>query len=295
MAEPIGIITIKDALSEATQRLHEAGIESARLDGEVLLAYILKVKREYLYAHPERLLGFNEYEEYQAVLERRATRLPVSYITGSKEFMSLDYIVNEHVLIPRPETEILVEETVSRLEVLRRVHDPLIVVDIGTGSGAIAVAIAWFLEAVDVIGTDISCDALAVAKKNAEKHKVDDRIRFLQGDLLSPLNGKGLEHRITAIVSNPPYLSGRAMAEVPPEVAKEPKAALVGGEQGLNFLFVILEDAPRFLAPGGFVALEIGYDQAKTLTGFAKDVPGYTKVTTVPDLAGIERVLIANI
>lgn len=304
MAEPIGIVTAKDALFAATRRLREAGIKGARLDAEVLLTHVLGIRREYLYAHPEMRLDFNEYERYQAVLERRLTRLPVAYITGKKEFMSLEFTVNEHVLIPRPETEVLVEEVVSRIGTSppkdnlkdSLTDSPTIIADIGTGSGAIAVSVAWFLRTADiiVIATDISANALTTAQENAKKHKVDHMVKFFQGDLLSPLDGEGLEHKLAAIVSNPPYLSRRAMTAVSKEVTQEPEAALFGGEQGLDFSLAILKDARRFLAPGGFVALEVGHDQAGILAEFAKETLGYGEVEIVLDLAGIERVVIAR-
>ncbi len=298
MAEPIGIVTAKDALFAAVQRLREAGIPSARLDAEVLLTYVLGTGREYLYAHPERRLELNEYERYQAVLERRLTRLPVAYITGKKEFMSLDFTVDEHVLIPRPETEVLVEEVIfrvgSRIGISSPEDRPTIIADIGTGSGAIAVSIAWFLKTAEIIATDISADALIMARKNSKKHQVDNRIKFLQGDLLSPLSREGLERQLTAIVSNPPYLSRRAMAAVSPEVALEPKSALLGGEEGLDFSFAILEQSGPYLAPGGFVALEVGHDQAEIIADFAKKDLGYGKVEVIRDLAGIQRVVIAG-
>jgi release factor glutamine methyltransferase len=298
LAEPIGIVTAKDALFAAVQRLREAGIPSARLDAEVLLTHVLGTGREYLYAHPERRLDFDEYERYQAVLERRLTRLPVAYITGKKEFMSLDFTVDEHVLIPRPETEVLVEEVIvrvgSRIGISSPEDRPTIIADIGTGSGAIAVSIAWFLKTAEIIATDISADALIMARKNSKKHQVDNRIKFLQGDLLSPLSREGLERQLTAIVSNPPYLSRRAMAAVSPEVALEPKSALLGGEEGLDFSFAILEQSGPYLAPGGFVALEVGHDQAEIIADFAKKDLGYGKVEVIRDLAGIQRVVIAG-
>jgi release factor glutamine methyltransferase len=298
LAEPIGIVTAKGALFAAVQRLREAGIPSARLDAEVLLTHVLGTGREYLYAHPERRLELNEYERYQAVLERRLTRLPVAYITGKKEFMSLDFTVDEHVLIPRPETEVLVEEVISRIGSRIGISSPgdrpTIIADIGTGSGAIAVSVAWFLKTAEIIATDISADALIMARENARKHQVDHRIKFLQGDLLSPLSGEGLERRLTAIVSNPPYLSRRAMAAVSPEVALEPKSALLGGEEGLDFSFAILEQSGSYLAPGGFVALEVGHDQAEIVADFAKKDLGYGKVEIIMDLAGIKRVVIAD-
>lgn len=298
MAEPIGIVTAKDALLAAAGRLREADIPSARLDAEVLLAHVLGVRREYLYAHPERRLSFNEYERYQAVLEQRLTRLPVAYITGKKEFMSLEFTVDQHVLIPRPETEVLVEEVISRVRpcggAFLPLANPMIIADIGTGSGAIAVSIAWFVEDAQVIATDISGDALDVARANARKHNLGHRIKFLQGDLLAPLADEGLEHRLTAVVSNSPYLSRRAMASVTPEVALEPKSALFGGEAGLDFSFAILEQARPYLVPDGFVALEVGYDQAEAVASFAKEELGYGKVEVIRDLAGIERVVIAG-
>jgi release factor glutamine methyltransferase len=298
LAEPIGIVTAKDALFAAVQRLREAGIPSARLDAEVLLTHVLGTGREYLYAHPERRLDFDEYERYQAVLERRLTRLPVAYITGKKEFMSLDFTVDEHVLIPRPETEVLVEEVIfrvgSRIGISSPEDRPTIIADIGTGSGAIAVSIAWFLKTAEIIATDISADALIMARKNSKKHQVDNRIKFLQGDLLSPLSREGLERQLTAIVSNPPYLSRRAMAAVSPEVALEPKSALLGGEEGLDVSFAILEQSGPYLAPGGFVALEVGHDQAEIVADFAKKDLGYGKVEVIKDLAGIQRVVIAG-
>ncbi|MDI6638881.1 MAG: peptide chain release factor N(5)-glutamine methyltransferase, partial [Bacillota bacterium] len=230
MARPVGIVTVRDALRVATERLVEAGIPTPRLDAEVLLAHVLGTRREHLYAHPERRLDAGEYAAYQAALERRLTRLPVAYITGRKEFMSLEFLVDENVLIPRPETETLVEAVIERL----RGHEaeardggggraPVIVADIGTGSGAIAVSIAWFVRHASLIAVDISPGALRVARENARRHGVEDRIEFLEGDLLSPLAGRGLEGRIYAVVSNPPYLSRRMMASLPPEVAKEPR------------------------------------------------------------------------
>lgn len=301
MARPVGIVTVRDALRVATERLVEAGIPTPRLDAEVLLAHVLGTRREHLYAHPERRLDAGEYAAYQAALERRLTRLPVAYITGRKEFMSLEFLVDENVLIPRPETETLVEAVIERL----RGHEaeardggggraPVIVADIGTGSGAIAVSIAWFVRHASLIAVDISPGALRVARENARRHGVEDRIEFLEGDLLSPLAGRGLEGRIYAVVSNPPYLSRRMMASLPPEVAKEPRVALAGGEAGLDFAQAILDGARAYLAADGFVALEVGHDQAETVRRLAVDEFGYGGVDVIRDYAGVERVVIAR-
>ncbi|MEW6105880.1 MAG: peptide chain release factor N(5)-glutamine methyltransferase [Bacillota bacterium] len=301
MARPVGIVTVRDALRVATERLVEAGIPTPRLDAEVLLAHVLGTRREHLYAHPERRLDAGEYAAYQAALERRLTRLPVAYITGRKEFMSLEFLVDENVLIPRPETETLVEAVIERL----RGHEaeardggggraPVIVADVGTGSGAIAVSIAWFVRHASLIAVDISPGALRVARENARRHGVEDRIKFLEGDLLSPLAGRGLEGRIYAVVSNPPYLSRRMMASLPPEVAKEPRVALAGGEAGLDFAQAILDGARAYLAADGFVALEVGHDQAETVRRLAVDEFGYGGVDVIRDYAGVERVVIAR-
>ncbi|MGE5592785.1 MAG: peptide chain release factor N(5)-glutamine methyltransferase [Betaproteobacteria bacterium] len=293
MARPVGIVTVRDALRVATTRLADAGIPTPRLDAEVLLAHVLGTRRETLYAHPERRLDAGEYAAYQAALERRLTRLPVAYITGRKEFMSLEFLVDENVLIPRPETETLVEAVIERLR--GREGGAAIVADIGTGSGAIAVSIAWFVRDVSLIAVDISPEALRVARENASRHGVEKRIEFLQGDLLLPLEGRGLEGKVFAVVSNPPYLSRRAMASLPPEVAKEPRVALAGGEQGLDFARAVLEGARKFLSEEGFVALEVGHDQAGVVRGFAAEELGYAAVDVIRDYVGTERVVVAGV
>jgi release factor glutamine methyltransferase len=294
LARPVGTVSVRDALRAATARLAEAGIPTPRLDAEVLLAHVLGTGREHLYAHPEQVFDAGEWQDYQAAIERRLTRLPVAYITGRKEFMSLEFLVDQNVLIPRPETETLVEAVIARLRELGA-GAPVLVADIGTGSGAIAVSIAWFLRQASVIAVDISPEALRVARENARRHEVLDRIEFLEGDLLSPLAGRGLEGRILAVVSNPPYLSRRMMAGLPPEVSKEPRAALAGGEAGLDFTRAILGGARAYLAPDGFVALEVGHDQAETVRLLAKEEFGYADAEVVLDYAGIERVVMAGI
>lgn len=293
MARPIGVTTVRDALRTATTCLREADIPTARLDAEVLLGHVLGARREYLYTHPERRLDENECLQYQAALERRLTRLPVAYITGKKEFMSLEFLVDENVLIPRPETETLVEEVLDRLKRCPAGSTGAIIADIGTGSGAIAVSIAHFLRDVSIIGVDVSEGALSVARENARRHGVYDRIEFLLGDLLAPLSGLGLEGRMAAVVSNPPYLSRRMMATLQAEVAREPACALAGGEEGLDFAQAILDGARAYLEPGGFVSLEVGHDQAEALVGFAEDRLGYGEAEAVRDLSGVLRVVFA--
>lgn len=213
--------------------------------------------------------------------------------------MSLEFVVDENVLIPRPETETLVEAVIEQLHereggAADAARTPVIVADIGTGSGAIAVSIAWFVPRASLIAVDISSGALRVARENARRHGVGGRIEFLEGDLLAPLSGRGLEGKINAVVSNPPYLSRRMMASLPPEVASEPRAALAGGEAGLDFARAILDGARTYLAPDGFVALEVGHDQAETVKELATDEFGYGDVSVIRDYGGVGRVVVAH-
>lgn len=295
MAETVGMFTVREVLRVATARLRAAEIPTPRLDAEVLLAHVLGTRREYLYAHPERRLRPDEHESFQSAVERRLARLPVAYITGKKEFMSIEFLVDENVLIPRPETEALVEAVIQRLKQRGQAGFQPLVADIGTGSGCIAVSIARFVEDSRVVAVDISRDALRVACENARRNGVAERITFLEGDLVAPLAGRGLEGRVWAVVSNPPYLSRRMMASLPPEVAREPGLALAGGEAGIDFSRRILDGARAYLSPEGFVALEVGHDQAETVKRLAIDGSTYGSADVILDYAGIPRAVIASV
>lgn len=268
-------------------RLLAAGVESAQLDAEALLEYTLGVDRTYVIAHSERRLDEDELVRYHNLLARREKREPLPYITGKKEFWSLEFEVTPAVLIPRPETEILVDNAVARLK-----GRPVLAVDIGVGSGAIAVALAKELPDAHVFATELSSEAMKVATANVVKHQVDDRVTLLPGNLLEPLEG-AVDQPLDAVVSNPPYIPSDKLDTLQPEVAKyEPRQALDGGPDGLKFHRLILDDARRFVKDGGCVILEIGFDQGAAVTELAKEF-GYRDVEIAKDLAVLDRVLIA--
>lgn len=256
------------------------------------MAHALRCPRLEVISHPERLLTPSQEAAFQAMLTKRASRCPLSYIIGEKEFFGLSFVVSSDVLIPRPETEILVEEC------LRRVGDGAVIADIGTGSGAIAVALAVNLPGANVYATDTSEQALKVAKVNAEKHGVADRVCTVRGDLLEALSVGVVGHavpeqrqeRLDAIVSNPPYIPSGVIESLEPEVRQEPIQALDGGPDGLE---VYRRLVPQALGLAGLIAVEIGVEQASPVTQIARDA-GWAEVEIIRDLAGIERVVIAR-
>ncbi|MGH7371927.1 MAG: peptide chain release factor N(5)-glutamine methyltransferase, partial [Candidatus Methylomirabilales bacterium] len=214
----------------ATALLESSGVESPRLDAECLLASLLGRDRLHLYAAAEERMPLPVFEVYRAVIGRRQAREPLAYLTRTREFWSLSFAVTPAVLIPRPETETLVETALARLSELQAP----IIADIGTGSGAIAVAVAKALPHSRLYATDISSRALDVARDNAARHGVLERITFLQGDLVEPLLCLGLTHHCDLMVSNPPYVATGELAGLPPEVRYEPLEALHGGPDGLD-------------------------------------------------------------
>lgn len=270
-------------LNRASQILADAGCETPRLDSEVLLAHVLEQDRAWLYAHPEYILSPAQSSTYQALVARRARREPVAYLTGYKEFYALDFLVTPHVLIPRPETEELVERAIHWVKTS---HVSGAVVDVGTGSGAIAVTLAVRLPHIRVIATDTSPAALAVARRNAVRHGVADRVFHLQADLLAPLKPLGL------IVANPPYVSQADLSGAAPEVAHwEPRAALCGGPDGLAVIRQLLAVASYRLSPGAALFVEIGAGQGCHVFELARHhFPGAT-VEIAKDRANRDRLL----
>ena len=277
--------TIGRILKWTEQYFKEKGIESPRLDAEVLLSHILGRERIYLYVHFDEPLEPAELARYREAIKQRVQRVPVAYIIGEKEFMGLTFKVTEDTLVPRPDTEILVQAAIERL---RARGDAPRFADIGTGTGAICLSVLHFLPKAQADTVDISPAARAVAEENAAALEVADRVTFHTGDLLAPLAGQCYD----AILSNPPYIPDGDIAALAPEVRlKEPHTALAGGKDGLDFYRRLMANAPALLKDGGFLAVEVGIHQAAPVAALA--VPSFSRTEILKDYAGIERVVIA--
>jgi release factor glutamine methyltransferase len=279
--------TLLDYVQVTASFLAGKGVDNARLDAELLLAEVLGLTRTQIYTSFERPLAPAEVDRFRELVRRRAAREPVAYITGRREFWSLDFAVDRRVLVPRPETELVVEIAVDALRARGSNGAGLLAADIGTGSGAIAVAIAKELPDARVIATDRSEAALEIAPANASRHGVDGRIEFRTGDGCAPLAGAG---PFDVIASNPPYVRKAEIATLAPEVREwEPKWALESGPEGMDVTQPMVEDAFELLAPGGSLVVEVGTQSALVRDCFMRR--GYDAVTVRRDLAGLERVV----
>ncbi len=284
--------SVATVLTTATQTLSAAGCDTPQLDAELLLAFTLNQSRTWLLTHPEKSLNNPQLEQFLSLVERRRQHEPVAYIVGQKGFFGLDFLVTPDVLIPRPETELLVETALEIASGWETDAKPTIV-DIGTGSGCIAVSLAKNLARGNFFAIDVSARALAVAQKNAVAHGVSNRIEFLQGSLLSPL-----PEPVDMIISNPPYVSRPELQAdniMPDVVQYEPNLALDGGESGLEIIEQLLIQAAAKLKPGGSLLVEIGYRQGDAVKKLARaNFPAAT-VTIKQDLAGLDRLLVVII
>lgn len=274
-------MTVQQALVQATQCIKTSSTPA--LDAELLLAYILRKPREHLFTHPEKQLTTAQAIRFSRLVTRRQKREPIAYILGHKEFFGLEFTVNKQVLVPRPETELLVEEVIRLLS--GKTHPKII--DIGVGSGAIAVALKHSLPKAKVYGTDYSRKALEVARKNARKQKT--AITFKYGSLLSPFP----KVQFDCIVSNPPYLTSQELKN--PDLHFEPRAALFGGRGGIEVYKKLLSEVPAHLIPGGSMFLEIGSTQSKSLISLVKKVLPNAWIQIKKDLAQRDRILIVTL
>lgn len=309
---------IRAVLKEGMARLRAAQIPSHTLATELLLMHALGRDRAWIYSHPEESVESATAEKFLALIARRAAGEPVQYLTGKQEFWGLEFEVTPAVLIPRPETEHVMEVALARLgERGIKIHmdtgaprEKLRVADVGTGSGCLAVALAWEMPHAEVFATDISAPALEVARRNAARHGVADRIHFVQCDLLSGLENTDLsnvrprytvptsaQHRplFDLIVSNPPYIAHNEAEQLQREVRDhEPHAALFGGPTGIEMYQRLIDQARGLLRHRGILVIELGHDSADRVRAIFDAQPAWTNVAITMDLAGIPRVLAAE-
>ena len=283
-------MTYRELYVQGKAHLAAAQISEAEWDARLLLEYVCGTKRNELLVHGDRAVQPDCQREYEQLIEKRGRRIPLQYLTGVQEFMGLEFFVDSHVLIPRQDTEILVEE------VLRNLHDGMRILDMCTGSGCILISLLYYSNHCDGLGVDISQEAVRVAEKNSAKllpkesaEGAEDgfgRICFRQSDLFETIDGK-----FDMIVSNPPYIDSVEMEHLMPEVGKyEPRLALEGGQDGLYFYRKILEGCREHLFSGGMLFFEIGCGQAQDVCNFMAEA-GFLEIQVVKDYAGLDRVV----
>jgi release factor glutamine methyltransferase len=279
---------VGQALLRAATQLRNEGVESPRLDTELLLAHVLDVNRAALFTWPDRRLAPKELTRFRALVVRRAAREPLAYLVGQREFFGLDLLVDPRVLIPRPETELLVEHA---LRLARHRADPLQIADVGAGSGAIIVALAVHLPRATLFALDDSTEALALTTQNAIRHGVADRIHCVPGDLLTPLPTP-----VNLVTANLPYVTTEEWQTLAPEIRDhEPRAALDGGPDGLDLIRRLLAMAPPYVEQGGAILLEIGANQGAAVTALARQrFPG-ADVQLFQDYAGLDRLVVVEV
>lgn len=280
--------TIKTILEWTKQYFDKQGVEDSRLDAELLLCEVLQCQRVRLFLDYDKPLAEEELSRFKDMVIRRAKGAPIAYILGRKEFMGLEFKVNDATLIPRPETELLVESVVKAAKGLKEQGDVKIL-DIGTGSGAIIVSALVLLPEAKGVGVDISLEALKVAKENAMSQELQGRIGFLQSDLFSRIPP---DKKFDIIVSNPPYIPTAIVAGLAREVQQEPKSALDGGKDGLYFYRKIIKEAQEHMEPTGLLAFEIGYDQGAAVMELCRQA-GFKQVALRKDYANLDRMVFA--
>jgi release factor glutamine methyltransferase len=277
-----------EVLAQAAIQLRNEGVESPRLDAELLLGHVLGVSRAALLARPDRRLTPKQLTRYRELVSRRAVREPLAYIVGHREFYDLDFVVDARALIPRPETELLVELAVRTARgITPRADTPLQIADVGAGCGAIAVTLAVHLPGATIYALDASAGTLSLTAENARRHGVVDRVHPLRGDLLSPL-----PRQVDLITANLPYVTTGEWEQLPPEIRTyEPRAALDGGHDGLTLIRRLLATAGPYLQPGGAVLLEIGASQGAAVAALARQHFPQARVQVHQDLAGLDRLI----
>lgn len=275
------IWTIKKLIQWTAGYFRNHGVEEARLDAELLLGYVLGKPRIYLYTNYDQIMNKEELARYRELIRRRSAGYCTAVLIGEKEFMGIPFRVNEHVLVPRPDTEAWLEKVIQRFRNLPDIS----VLDLGTGSGALAVSFLYYCKEARGVAVDISEKALETAKTNGERAGISDRVEFRRGDFLDALRE---DEQFDVILSNPPYIPSGDIDGLAEEVRREPRIALDGGPDGLKFYRTLGEKAVRFLRPGGLIAAEVGIGQAETVRAFFEN-GGLTDIEIIPDYGGVDR------
>ena len=278
-------MTIKQAITKGMIMLKSNNVESPKLKARLLLQYVLDKPRQYIIVYDNKEIDKQQQWQYFVNIEKLTKGIPLQHITHRQEFMKMDFFVDENVLIPRPDTEILVEEVIK---IAQKYNSPRIL-DLCTGSGAIAISLKKFVPNADITAVDISEKALEIAQKNAEK--LEAKINFVKSDLFDKLDNKKFE----IIVSNPPYIRKDEIKKLSEEVQKEPKIALDGGEDGLDFYRIIAEQAINYLKTGSFLCFEIGYNQKNDVIKIIEDEQNYKNTYCKKDLYGNDRIIITQV
>lgn len=278
-------MNIEEILKKEINNLKQNNIENSTLKAKILLANILNVKKEYLLIHSEEEIKQEDKIKYENCIKELIKGKPLQYITNKQEFMGLDFYVDENVLIPQPDTEILVEKAIEIAETTQKNK----ILDMCTGSGCIAISLAKKINNAQIIAVDISNNALNVANKNAINNNVENKIKFINSDMFN-----NIEEKFDIIVSNPPYIETETINKLGIEVQNEPHLALDGGIDGLKFYKIIANNAFKYLNENGYLLLEIGYNQQNSVTQLLQDIGKYKNIETVKDLGGNYRVVIAR-
>lgn len=274
---------IEELLRYGKEKLGKQKVEDASIISRILMQYVLKIDRNKLIINKNDNVDINKENEYKEYIEKIIKGKPVQYITNNQEFMKLNFYVDENVLIPQPDTEILVEKVIKSIDIMENIE----ILDMCTGSGCVGISLAKNIKNTKVTLVDISKEAIEIAKKNAIQNEVENKITFIQSDMFENVKGK-----FDIIVSNPPYIKTNIIQTLDKQVQNEPHIALDGGEDGLDFYKILINEAHKYLKKDGKIFLEIGYDQKQEVESLAKQSKHYKKIETIKDLSQNDRVII---
>lgn len=277
---------IKELIEYGKKILNKNEVDDCSIISRELAEYILQLNRQEIITNLEKEVKEEQKDRYYLALIEIIQGMPIQYITNTQEFMKLNFFVNENVLIPQPDTEILVEEVIKIAELESKTK----ILDMCTGSGCIGVSLAYYLKNAKITMSDISKNAIEIAKKNAKENKVLEKTEFIKSDLF-----ENIEEKFDIIVSNPPYIETDVIKSLSKQVQNEPKIALDGGKDGLLFYRKLIKEAPNFLNDNGYLCMEIGYNQKEEVIKLAKQKESFLKIEAIKDLSGNDRVIICKI